>query len=139
MKNINYFKERLCILLMEPISIKTYVLKKSRHIRWNWEKSPNSEELVRYHVVVVDDKGREKIRNQIFEQLQKVSSGIEIIRERESKVIGSKFKYLFSTFDTVLSPEMIDFTKIRKPIKRDFDLVERKRGSVEDYVSSIYE
>ncbi len=116
------------------------VYKKSRHIRWNWEPSPeNPRELIRYQVIVVDDKGREKIRNQIFEQLQKVSSGIEMIRERQGKVAGSNLRYLFSTFDTVLSPEIIDFTKISKPLKRDFDLAERKRGDIEDYVAELYE
>ncbi len=124
---------------MESILKKTCVLKKSRHIRWNWEQSPDSEELVRYHFVIVDDKGREGIRNQIFEQLQKVSSGIEMIREREGKVKGTEYRYLFSSFETVLGPEMIDFTKIRKPIKRDKDLIERKRGNIEDYVSRLYE
>ena len=124
---------------MRTIPKKSYVLRKSRHMRWNWEKTPSSEELVRYHVVVVDNKGRERIRNQIFEQLQQVSSGIEMIREREGKVKGSPYRYLFSTFDTVLGPEVIDFTKIRKPIKRDIDLVERKRGTIEDYVSRLYE
>ena len=32
------------------------ITKQDRHIRWNWEESPDREEIVRYHFVVVDDK-----------------------------------------------------------------------------------
>ena len=36
--------------------------KKSRHIRWNWEPSPENAEMVRYHFIVVNDKNnKEKI------------------------------------------------------------------------------
>ena len=115
MEYLNYFKEMNCNLLMKSIPKKKYISRKERHIRWNCEQSPDSKGLVRYHTIVVDDKGREKIRNQIFEQLHKVSSGIERIREREGKVGGSEYRYLFSSFDTVLGPDVIDFTKIRKP------------------------
>lgn len=112
---------------------------KSRHIRWNWESSPDSIELVRYHFVIVDDKNRKGILNKVLEEFQKVSSGIEIIREREGKVAESKFRYLFSSFDTILSPNILNFNKLNKQIKRDYDLYERQKGNIEDYVAEIYE
>ena len=80
---------------MKYIPIKKYVLKNSRHIRWNWERSPADEELIRYHFIVVDDKGRERTMNKILAQLQKVSPGIEPIRRREGKVANSELRYLF--------------------------------------------
>ena len=122
---------------MEKIS------KKSRHIRWNWEPSPeNPKELVRYHFVIVDDRGRKKIRNQILEQIQKITPGIEVIREGiEGRVMGTRLRYLFSTYDTVIAPEPINLYQIGKPVKRDFELRERiKKGfNVEDYVANLYE
>ena len=124
---------------MKSIPKKKYVPKKSRHIRWNWEGSPASEELVRYHFVVVDDKNRRGTLNKILEQLENVSSGIEIIREREGKVAKSKFRYLFLSFDTNLGPNIINFTKLRKPVIRGYNLYERKKGSLENYVSDLYE
>ncbi len=114
--------------------------KKGRHIRWNWERSPESDRLVRYHFIVVDDRNRSGIMNKILEQFQKVSSGIEQIgKNQEGKVKGTEFRYLFSTFDTALCPNVIDFTKIGKPVKRDGDLIEGTRRSIEDYVSRVYE
>ena len=82
------------------------VLKISRHIMWNWEKSPE-EELVRYHIIVVNDKNRKGIMNEIIGQFQKVSSGIECIRTREGNVKNSKLKYLFESYDSSLSPSVI--------------------------------
>ncbi len=113
-------------------------MKDSRHIRWSWERSPESEELVRYHFIVVDDKNRKEIMNRILEQIQQVNSGIETIREIHGRVDNSRFGYYFLTFDTSVAPRELDFTKLRKPLKRDIDLKERERGHIEDYVAELY-
>ncbi|MFC1682574.1 hypothetical protein ACFL0X_03070 [Nanoarchaeota archaeon] len=72
----------------------------SRHIRWNWEKSPDVLESVRYHFVIVDDKGRARIKDEILGQIQRVRSGIGVVREVEGRVKGSRLNYLFLSFDT---------------------------------------
>lgn len=120
---------------------RSYVPKNSRHIRWNWERSPEDpERLIRYHVVIVDNKNREGILNGILEPIQAISSGIVIVKRSEGKVRDSPFRYLYSSFDTVVSPEvMAGFTVLGKRIKRDHDLRERRRGTVEDYVADFYE
>lgn len=118
---------------------------KSRHIRWNWERSEDNFEMdnpfVRYHIVVVDDKNREGIMEKILNQLQKVTEGIELIRKTEGKVKGSKFRYLFGTYDSMVAPRIIDWSGISKNVKRDPQLRERvKEGhTIEDYVFNIYE
>lgn len=111
---------------------------RSRHIRWNWEQSSENSELVRYHFVVVDDKDRSGILRRVIEQLSRWGDLIPI-RELEGKVIGSKHRYLFVTYDTQTAPREIDFSKVRKPVKKDLDLRERLRGNIEDYVAEIYE
>ena len=49
--------------------------KKNRQILWNWEKSPDEDydkdSMVRYHLVVIDDKDRDGILNLFLGQLQK--------------------------------------------------------------------
>jgi len=115
------------------------VCKNSRHIRWNWEKSPEIPDSVRYHFVVVNDKGRGRTLNLILEQLQKVESGLENVRIIEGNVVNSKFKYLFASYDSVVAPKMIDWTKLNKQVRKDADLFERSRGSIENYVADLYE
>lgn len=110
-----------------------------RHIRWNWEQSPDNPMLVRYHVVVVDDKKRSRILEGIFQQIQRVNSGIEVVRKVRGNVSGSKMKYLFSSFDASSAPSVINWTRTGKAVRQDTDLYERKRGNIEDYVSRVYE
>ncbi len=123
---------------MKVIPKREYVSKQSRHIRWNWEKSPESGESVRYHFIVVDDRNRKETMNIILEQIQQTNSGIEIIRERNGRVDNSRFGYYFLTFDTVVAPKELDLIKLGKPIRRDRDLKERERGSLENYVAKFY-
>ena len=42
------------------------ISRRSRHMRWHWERSPDNQELVRYHMVVVGDKKREQPIDEIF-------------------------------------------------------------------------
>ena len=112
---------------------------RKRHIRWNVEESPDLYGGLRYHFVIVDDGRREEKMMKILESFR--ASGIfypfEEVRSVEGKCAGTRFKYLFRSYDTLYSP---DFLRIpSKNSLRDFSLVEKKRGTIEDYVSNIYE
>lgn len=109
---------------------------KERHVRWNYEPSGEEYLGIRYHFVIVDDRMREPKLTQLMESLQKVNSGIEPVREVEGKVEGTKFRYLFGSFNSRTSFEYLNWKGL-KP-KRDTDLVERKRGNIEDYVANLY-
>lgn len=114
-------------------------LKKSiRHIRWNWENSPDSEDMVRYHFVIVDDKFREGTMENILMQIQNFGS-LEIVRSEEGKVEGTKFRYLFHSYDSNVAPRILDWSKVKNCfVKRDSQLRERRRGFIEDYVFGLY-
>ena len=120
------------------------VKRTERHIRWNCEiSSPYSErgegeEMLRYHFVVVDDRDREGIMNQLLERLRQFGGAVDVIREQYGDVKGSRLKYLFKTVDSRTASSALSFTGIGKPIKRDRDLRERERGNIEDYVDGIY-
>jgi len=108
-----------------------------RHVKWNWEKSPDNEEMVRYHFVIVDDKDREGIMRRITEQLLAINP-VQLIRSVEGKVKRTEFRYLFESYDTLVAPREISWEKVRKPIRRDAELRERKVGNIEDYVADAY-
>jgi len=93
----------------------------------------------RYHFVIVDDRDRKSISNRIVTNLAKVSSVI-LIREIEGKVKGTKFRYLFVTYDSPASGEVLNLSSLGKPLKKDIDLYERvkKKMSIEDYVMKEY-
>lgn len=117
------------------------VPRNSRHVRWNWEQSPDNNLLVRYHVIVVDDRRREEPFEMVFQQIEYISSGIEIIRNCEGNLGNSRLKYLFKSFDTPVGPGIIDWTKIRKGkyVRQDRRLLyERKKGNLEDSVARFY-
>jgi len=122
------------------------ISKKDRHVRGNWEKSPDLPdvegiEAIRYHFVIVDDRDREGILRRILDQIQKISAIVMVREGIIGKVKGTRLKYLFATYDTYVAPRELDLTKARKPVKRDEDLRERKEGSggIEDYVANLYE
>jgi len=117
-----------------------YISVESRHILWNWQQSPDSPDLARYHVIVVDDKKRDATLEGIFQQIQTAGFSVEKIRRAEGNVGNSKLKYLFVSFDTPARIDIIDWTKIGKIAKQDTDLYERKRKgfSIESYVEDIY-
>ncbi len=110
-----------------------------RHIRWNWQKSPDLEKGVRYHFVVVDDKKRGETLDMILGCLQS-GGAIEEVRTRiEGEVKSSKNKYLFSSFDSLGRPDLINWTKIGKPVVKDGELYERKSNrGIEEYVEKLY-
>ncbi len=110
----------------------------SRHILWNWEQSPDNPELARYHVVIADNKKRKATRDRIFQQIQENGFSVEVIREVEGKVVGSKLKYLLVSFDTFARLDLIDWTKTGKAARQERELYERKFGSIEKYVADSY-
>lgn len=117
--------------------MKITIKKSDRHIRWNWEPSPDLVNGIRYHFIVVDDKNRGATLNKITEQINKI--GILIpIRQVEEKVRNSDMFYLFRSYDSNIAPREINFSRIRKKLKRDYNLAERKRGNIENYISDIY-
>jgi len=113
-----------------------------RHIRWNWEKSldmrdNDGNDGVRYHFVVVDNRFRRGIMDKAIEPLC-IHGGIEHVRSVEGTVRGTKFRYLFESYDSLVKPEMLQLHMLKRLIVPDFDLRERTRGKVEDYVERIY-
>jgi hypothetical protein len=112
---------------------------RERHIRWNWEESPDDPELARYHFVIVDDKYREKTLEKFLHHLQSWGGPINRVRETGGKVKGTEYRYLFVSCDSNQAPKMLSSRKVSLPIKRDGDLRERVRGSIEDYVAKTYE
>lgn len=119
-----------------------YVSKKDRHIRWNWEQSPEMDDAdcrhyVRYHFIVVDDRDREGIMRKLIKGLIQYGEVIER-KHAEGIVRGTGLRYLFKSYDSVIKPEMLDWRKIRKSIRKDNELRERKRGNIEDYVARVY-
>lgn len=117
------------------------IYKNSRHVRWNWEQSPDNPDLVRYHFIIVDDKFRAAKLEQIKENMRKkvfVNYPFEEIRRLEGKVVGTDYRYLFVTLDTAYHRNLVSFESVSKNIKKDTNLIERKKGTIEDYVASVY-
>jgi len=116
--------------------------RESRHIRWNYETSEDNfyenSRMLRYHFVIVDDKNRESRLCWLLEKLPKISSFTEI-RRRSGKVVGTKFRYLFASYDSPANPNvLLNLEKTNPLLKRDKNLIERKKGNIEDYVDRIY-
>ena len=116
-------------------------IKKSRHVRWNWEKSPDNDEMARYHFIIVDDKDRKGKMKKILDSIRaRVVSNypFEIIRSSEGKVVGTEFRYLFESYDALYSPSLLSMGSLFQRQVRDVNLYERKVGNIEDYVSNLY-
>ena len=117
---------------------------KDRYIKYNWEKSPESiegAEKVRYHFIIVNDRFRESKLDKLisnFHEKSIMNYVFEEVRRIEGKVFGTDYRYLFVSYDTIYTPQFLNFSGISKNVKRDFDLRERKKGTSEDYVSSLY-
>jgi hypothetical protein len=113
--------------------------KNQRQVRWNSEVSTdNTYEgnlMVRYHVVVIDDKWREKKVGDIFSHITKLKAGLIPIRRKEDHVEGTRFRYLLVSYDSPISPSFLDFGKISTPIFQDPELYERESSrGIEEYV-----
>ena len=121
-----------------PKQIKIPTIKTTdRHIRWNWEASPDRQDAARSHYVIVDNKRREGTFESIVDQFQQFSA-IEIVRTCEGKVEGSPHRYLLNSFDANVSTREIDKTLFKLPTVRDKNLYERHISSIEEYVMKLY-
>jgi len=121
---------------MEKINYSKRISNKERHVRWNYEASGEEYLGIRYHVVIVDDRFRKAKLTQLMGSLQKINSGIEPVRQVGGKVEGTKFRYLFARFNSRTSFEYLNWKGLVP--KKDDDLVERKKGNIEDYVANLY-
>ncbi|MEK6830367.1 MAG: hypothetical protein AABY15_09705 [Nanoarchaeota archaeon] len=129
---------------MKNISTKTLpkkVIKTERHIRWNWEASPDSPETARYHFIVVDDKNRDMKMCSLIEKISGagvIHCPVTLIRTAHGKVKGSELRYFFQTYDSEI--KIGGFIGINKPVKRDPELKERVKSglSIEQYVADTY-
>ncbi len=116
------------------------VPKKSRHLRYNTEKSLDNDGFVRYHIVVVGDKNRETPLNLIYQNIQRINTGIIEIRSVEGKVGDSRFRYLLRSFDTPVALREVNLGRTGLPYLQDRELYERKRDSegIENYVAEYF-
>ena len=116
-------------------------MKKIRSIVYNYERSPDDEMMMRYHFLVIDDKGREEKVKRI---LSNFGSGCishpfnEVRAPEKGKVVDTQFRYLLQSFDTLYPPSDLNFGTLCNVI-RDRELYERKRGTIEDYVADQLE
>jgi hypothetical protein len=117
------------------------VIKNIRQVRWNWEKSPDNEEMARYHFVIIDDKNRKEKITRIMDSIRaKIdpSYSFDLVRSVEGKMEGIDFRYLFESYDTLYSPNLLNMDVLFKKNFRDKDLYERSKGNIEDYVSDLH-
>jgi hypothetical protein len=76
---------------------------------------------------------------QILGQLQQWGA-IERVRHEEGKVEGTRFRYLFESYDSNQAPRMINWNSVKHlPVRKDPDLRERVRGDVETYVYELFQ
>jgi len=115
--------------------------KKSRHVRWNWERSPDQENSNRYHFVFVDDKGRRQKLEQTLGNMQGKSIiyfPFDEVRLVEGKVFGTDYRYLLASYDSPYPPAFVSFEGVSERVIRDRNLYERKKSSVEDFVADFF-
>lgn len=126
---------------MNTIKINKKISLRERHIRWNWEKSPDNPDMTRYFFVIVDDKGRDQKLEKILSNFRKktiINHPFEFIRKSEGQVVNSGLRYLFAIYDSGYSPNLIDFFNVSAKVIMDNELYERKVGNVEDYVERLF-
>jgi hypothetical protein len=111
-----------------------------RHIRWNFEQSPDNPEKTLLHLVVVDNRFLPAIIERVLSQDAISFGSTEQVREVEGKVKGCRLKYLFRTYEGNIDPRMIKWDKTGKIAFQDTDLRERisPASSIEEYVEKIY-
>ena len=126
-----------------PINVMKFIKIRERHIRWNWEISPEDSEKVRYHFVVVDDKDRKETMYKILIGLRTASPNghpLELIKTLEGQVLGTKLRYLYQCYDTEVKSEMLRLYNVKLPKIKDIRLKERKKGiNLTDYIERIYD
>jgi len=125
------------------------VLKKCRHIRYNWRVSPESSEdfqKVRYYFDVIDNKFREEKIKRILNKVQEKSIihfNFEKIQSLEGKVSKTDLRYLCEIYDSTCSPKLV-LESIKEVFEdnyvRDSELYDRiKKGeSLKAYLEKIH-
>jgi len=125
------------------------IIRKSRHIRYNWKLSPESSEdlqKVRYYFDIVDDKFREEKIKRIIDKVQGKSIihfNFEKIQSFEGKVSETDFRYLCEVYDSKCSPKIV-LSAIKDVFGdnyvRDTNLYDRtKKGtSLEAYLEGFH-
>jgi hypothetical protein len=121
------------------------IIKNKPHIIWNWEQSSDEfkldDGLVRYHFLFADDSAFDKKNNlrKVYSTISEINSGIISVREKNGKIRNSNLSYLLVSFDSVVSPKILNFGEIHIPMKKDFQLCERMVLNIEDYIYRLYE
>ena len=123
------------------------ILRKSRHLRWNWIISPEDSEKIRYYFNVVDDKFREEKIKQILDKIQGgtiINFNFEGIQTLEGKVKGTNFRYLCRIYDSICSSSLASSAVQKvfgKSVVKDPNLYDRTKSgtSLEDYLVKLYE
>ena len=127
---------------MKKINSRTIgnIPRNSRHVRWNWEQSPDNDLLVRYHIVVVGNKKRKQVVEKIYKDLGRITGGIEEKRRVEGKVSGSKFRYLLVSFDHPIAPGYVRWYDLGCLVIKEDELYERKKKGffIESFVADLY-
>ncbi len=129
---------------MPKIIPRKMVLRTKPHVRWNWQPSPDNSEMVRYHLVVVNNKDREQTMDKMTWGLRfSVLDGtaIDLIKTAEGKVLNTNLRWLYHAYDSPLRPKLLRPYGTSLPKRLDPRLVERKRSglSIVDYIERIYD
>ena len=114
---------------------------KKPHLRWNYEKSPDMHDALRYHFVIVEDRmERDGVCDKLARNLNSGGKPLEIVRDVEINVQDSRYGGRFVSYDTQASPNLLNLGSLGLPLIKDEFLVERvkKRSSVENYVADKY-
>lgn len=120
--------------------------KKSRHIRFNFEKSEDNfhmgNPLTSCYFAIIDKRAayRKEIKSKIENQMMKVNPWvIPTGSEFNIKVKESEWGLLYVTYDAMVSPESIDFSKLGIKYKIDYKMSRKEVLTIEDYLIRIYE
>lgn len=118
----------------------------SKHIRWNLEKSKDNFYMdipfARYYFAIVDqrDTYRKEMEDKIINRIVRTGSSIIPIGEPfELRVKQGKYGLLFVTYDTLSNPENLSLETLNVPLKRDYQLKDKKVFDIKDYLIRIYE
>ncbi len=123
--------------------VKVNVPKNSRHVRYCAEPSGDFDfdhRMVKYHLVFVNDsKGIRRNLGLIVENINEVSSGVNVNERLKGKVKNSDLQFLFVTLETPLNLEVLRLENLEVKLIKDSELYEREYTKIEDYVSRLYE
>lgn len=114
---------------------------KKPHLRWNYEKSPDRDDALRYHFVIVGDRiKRDNLCDILSSNLNSNGEPLEIIRELPVQIKNSRYNAKFVSYDTRASPNLLNLHLLNINSIIDNNLVERikKGSSIENYVTNIY-